>query len=94
MSLEAAFMFGKMSCSRGAAFGAEFPDRFTALYDNTYKPRDPAYRKLMNSFGAGVAEEQPQIVPLAERQREAIGGFLTFCADLYPELIGTLQGSE
>ena len=90
LDVEEAFETSLVFGVAGAGFGAEFPDAFEALYANSYTPDDPETWREAHKYGVVDTAEQPELVPLEDRVREAREGFAEFCQEYFPQLIEPL----
>lgn len=85
LNLDFALQMGGLYGARGAGFGAQFPDRFEELYNNSYGNIDPNEWREAHEAGLAIPVEPDKFVPLHEREQEAVSGFAEFCESLYPE---------
>lgn len=91
VSIESVAEMSQMHSIYGAGFGSEFPELTEALYVKTYRERDEAGWRRAREAGLDIPAEQAELVPLEEREREAVTGFTEFCQDFFPELLDSLD---
>lgn len=76
---------------RGAGVGSVYPELFEELYVNSYANMDENDWSRAKSAGLDVPEEPPAYIPLAERERETVEGFLEFCQEFHPQIVDRLR---
>lgn len=87
---EEAFNVGLLWAIRGAGFGIEFPKRFEDLYVRTYAKHDPESWSRAFKYGAVDLPEEPDALPIDEREQGTRAEFAEFCAMYYPDLLSPL----
>jgi len=88
--LDDALTVGVLFAIRGAGFGMEFPKRLEELYSRSYAKGDPELWNSAFKYGVVDGPEQPEPVPIEEREQAHRADFAEFCSQFYPELLGPL----
>jgi hypothetical protein len=89
LSVDAAIALAYDYSLTGAGFGMEQPDRFLALFDNSYKPANPQHWRA--AFEVGLVTTPKQEHPsIQDFERPALEMFRGFCQDFYPHLMQPL----
>lgn len=76
----------------GLGFGSSFPELTVRMYRNTYENINVNMKEWAEarSYGLNIPEE-PDIIPLEEREKEILQNVAGYTAEFYPELLDSLD---